>query len=208
MDKYFESFLLFKPKEVVSGDFYWFYSLDPKTCFVAVVDCTGHGVPGAFMSLIGYRLLNEIIEKEKIHDPAKVLDHMDKGIRKALSQDKTNNTDGMDVCLVKLISEDQHFSISKCVFAGAKRKLFIYHDENGDVEVKNGDRRSIGGLRSHHGTKVVFSNQSCKLNPGDILYLTSDGFIDQNSPKRERFGIKSFVNLLNTITQHTLSEQK
>ncbi|NJM15530.1 MAG: GAF domain-containing protein [Bacteroidales bacterium] len=86
MDAYFNSFVLFKPKDVVSGDFYWFAPLGERSCLIAVIDCTGHGVPGAFMSLIGNRLLNEIVNEKKIHDPAVILEELDAGIVKALKQ--------------------------------------------------------------------------------------------------------------------------
>ncbi len=106
MKKYLDIFILYSPKDIVSGDFYWFIHLPAKNefsekKFIATVDCTGHGVPGAFMSMIGMQLLNKIVSEDKILNPAEILLKLHKGIIYALKQEKTENSDGMDVCLCK-----------------------------------------------------------------------------------------------------------
>ncbi len=206
MDKYFESFVLFRPKDVVSGDFYWFYPLDVNTCFAAVVDCTGHGVPGAFMSLIGHQALNGIIEKEKVHDPAQILEMLDKSIVHALKQDQTDNMDGMDVCLIRLDKGKSHGTpVQRLNFAGAKRNLYLNHQ--GDCEILKATRRSIGGFQSRK-KKEVFTTFDKIVYPGDWLYLSSDGFSDQNNPERVRFGSNKVVALLQEISGKDPEEQK
>ena len=97
--KYFDHFIIYKPKDIVSGDFYWYTELENRV-YLASVDCTGHGVPGAFMSMIGSRLLNEIVIEKEITDPAKILALLNSKIIEALRQNETENADGMDVCLI------------------------------------------------------------------------------------------------------------
>ena len=128
IDQFFDSFILFKPKDVVSGDFYWFKHLENKnseaeTSFFAAVDCTGHGIPGAFMSMIGIQLLNKIVSENRITSPADILAKLNRGIRWALKQDATQNRDGMDVCLCRL--EKQADGTTKLTFSGAKLPLFL-----------------------------------------------------------------------------------
>jgi serine phosphatase RsbU (regulator of sigma subunit) len=203
MDKYFGSFVLFRPKDVVSGDFYWFYPLDDTSCLVAVVDCTGHGVPGAFMSLIGNRILNDTVGNLKITEPGKILERLDAEVRKALKQDQTDNQDGMDVCMVKISRNNAKGAT--VVFAGAKRNLYVWRD--GQVEPIEGDRRSIGGFfqaRELNG----FTNRQLKLAKGDQLYLSSDGYKDQNNPGRERVGTKKFLEWLGQVSAYEMGKQK
>ncbi|MFC2138264.1 PP2C family protein-serine/threonine phosphatase, partial [Bacteroidota bacterium] len=216
INQYFETFIIYKPKDIVSGDFYWFTPIKSENdvvekVFFAVVDCTGHGVPGAFMSLIGNRLLNEIVIEKKIYNPAQILEFLNVGIQVALKQDQTDNNDGMDVvlCCIEKNSSAKKFSDSKTfniTFSGAKRPLY-YVESNKNLKMLRGNRKSIGGLRAKR-SKVFYENKMVSLTKGDILYLSSDGLIDQNSPKRDRFGSKNFVNLINNIKSKALSEQK
>jgi len=125
MDKFLNHFLIYRPRDIVSGDFYWFAvqeaGTEHETIFVAAVDCTGHGVPGAFMSLIGSTLLNETVRVKKIDHPASILEQLDEGVMKALKQDKTHNDDGMDVCLCRIERlDDGNYQI---LYAGAQRPL-------------------------------------------------------------------------------------
>lgn len=207
LNKCFESFILFRPKDVVSGDFYWFYPLQNKNCLVAVVDCTGHGVPGAFMSLIGNRILTEIVEKENIYAPAEILNRLDEKTKKALRQDKTNNNDGMDIALARITYPQNNSESIQIAFAGAKRKLFIKKQENDKVTTINGTRKSIGGIRLRK-TDVEFMETSVNLSKGDMIYLTSDGYIDQNNRERQRFGSQRLMQLFTKISNEKLTKQK
>ncbi len=208
MKKHFDFFNIFRPKDIVSGDFYWFTKLKIENkffIFVAVVDCTGHGVPGAFMSMIGSRLLSEIVKERKIIDTAKILELLDDGIKKSLKQAQTENNDGMDLCLCRFEKmENENINVN---FSGAKRPLFIYRDENNEIETIKPDRRSIGGKTKKRRT-VDFTNQEFFIKNEDIIYLTTDGYIDQNNLERKRFGTKQFLEITKKIARKNLKKQK
>lgn len=195
MRSYFDYFTIFRPKDIVSGDFYWFSNIDnPETnqskVFIAAVDCTGHGVPGAFMSMIGSRLLNEIVNEKRILEPNQILDNLNMGVRKALKQEQTENNEGMDVCLCMI--ETLNSGKTRVTYAGAKRPLFYFKQEKNTIATLKGDRKSIGGIKSKM-ENVPFTSKELMLNQGDLIYLTSDGIIDQNSPDRVRFGTVRFI---------------
>lgn len=194
----FESFIIYRPKDIVSGDFYWFGKTS-NTIFIAVVDCTGHGVPGAFMSMIGNSLLNEIILEKKLQDPAKILTLLNEKVIDALRQNESDNNDGMDVCLVS-------FEInSKLVkFSGAKRPLYVSR-KNNEIEEIKGTRKSIGGKKE--GIED-FSSVEIKLESGDILYLSSDGLTDQNNKERKRFGSNKLKEILQLNIDQSMENQK
>ena len=157
-----EHFLLYKPKDFVSGDFFWVEEYEKKT-FVAVIDCTGHGVPGAFMSLIGTMQLNQILSKTQ--EPSQILDQLHIGIKKALKQDIYNNDDGMDVCLCS-IEHLEEINRYKVVFAGAKRPLYYVSEES--LHQLKGTRKTIGGRGKND---QPFEQEEIWLNEGDTLYL-------------------------------------
>jgi PAS domain S-box-containing protein len=210
MEKLFRTFTIFRPKDVVSGDFYWFSRVpaqngDKEQILVATIDCTGHGVPGAFMSMIGNRLMNEIVNERRITKPNEILKYLDEGVKKALKQDQTDNNDGMDVCLVNIRKNGKNkLDLS---FAGAKRPLFYKTNGSNEIKILRGTRRSIGGARSKRN-KEVFINQDIELEKGDLIYLTSDGLMDQNAPDRKRFGTEKFIQLLEECSSLPLAEQK
>ncbi len=188
IEKYFNSFILYMPKDIVSGDFYWITSkLEGKNTIVyfAVVDCTGHGVPGAFMSMIGNRLLNEIVMERKTDSPAEILKLLNTMVRQALRQEETDNNDGMDMalCRFELHPEGTRF----LTFAGAKRPAYIIKNRENKLITHNGDRKSIGGYNLSKRA-ISFTNFEEKLEKGDMIYLFSDGIIDQNGPERKKFG--------------------
>ncbi len=195
-----EHFIIYRPKDIVSGDFYWLNRSEDKT-LIAVVDCTGHGVPGAFMSTIGTDLLNEIVNEKHITDPSSVLEMLHQGVYKRLRQGETNNRDGMDVCFctIQKAGED-HFDVT---FAGAKRPF--YYTENQTLKKFSGDSKYIGGIRQHI---QAFTNHQVRLPKGSILYLTTDGYIDSPDPERKKFGSARFQDLLDQIQSYPLSEQK
>jgi len=175
-----ESFILYKPKDIVSGDFYAFAKKE-QTILMAVADCTGHGVPGAFMSMIGTNLFNQVINEKGITKPSLILDELNIGIERALKQDETENHDGMDIVIVNMDFEDHIFEMS-----GANRPLWIIKKENRlnktippeeAIQVIKPDKHPIGGFRSDHGE--LFTNHRFEFHPGDVMYLFTDGFADQ-----------------------------
>ena len=208
IDKYFDWFVIFQPKDIVSGDFYWFNHFEDtgKSVF-AVIDCTGHGVPGAFMSMIGNRLLIEAVKEKEIIKPIDILEEIDKRIRIALMQDETSNNDGMDICVCTL----EYINDKECKvdFAGAKRPIFFSDMKAGKMKHIKGTVRGIGGKkRLREKPKKQFEEHSIILEKGEMLYLTTDGFFDLQSPNRKKFGRVNFMNILEQHYNKSLSEQK
>ncbi|MGD1841790.1 MAG: SpoIIE family protein phosphatase [Thermonemataceae bacterium] len=197
-----EHFVLFKPKDVVSGDFYWMEDAGDST-FIAVIDCTGHGVPGAFMSMIGKTLLDKLLLLKKSPSPAKLLDNLHEEVEQVLRQQDSDNRDGMDICLVEIKREVANSR--QVTFVGAKRPLYIYRKAQRTIEQIKGDRKSIGGIRLD---QTPFTNQQLFLQPDDVLYLTSDGYIDQSDKDRKKFGNTQFVELLQEVATEPLRIQK
>jgi serine phosphatase RsbU (regulator of sigma subunit) len=183
-------FLIYFPKDVVSGDFYWFSKIE-NHLFFAAVDCTGHGVPGAFMSMIGNTLLNKIINENKIFDPAQVLSALNEGVITSLRQRETGNNDGMDVCLCRIdIKNEEEFEL---YFAGARRPLYIFKDDT-IIELK-GSRSHIGG--SGLGImQTPYETYQYSLQKGDVIYLSTDGYTDNPNPDRQKFGTDKLKTLL------------
>ncbi len=207
LTKYFRNFVIYLPKDIVSGDFYWHRELtDTKhiTNYLAVVDCTGHGVPGAFMSMIGIRLLNDIISERKIYTPKEILETLDAGVIKALRQDIGENRDGMDVCFCKIETLDD--TRRRITYAGAKRDLVIYNAESKELTELKGARRSIGNYGSRR--KTDFTEFEITLHKNDVIYLSSDGYTDQNNQERKRFGKKRLYQLYSEIGSLDIKEQE
>lgn len=195
-----KSFVFFKPRNIVSGDFYWFKRVNGQS-FLAAVDCTGHGIPGAFMSMLGYSLLNEIVNEQEAPQPGEILDQLHRQIRKVLRQDQTRNKDGMDICLCS-IRKTQHAITLK--FAGANRSLY-YVAKHQLQEVK-GDRQNIGGIEGLNYTN--FNTEEAQISPGTMLYLSTDGYSDTSNVKRKSFGRKRFKQLLQEIATESIQHQK
>jgi ligand-binding sensor domain-containing protein/serine phosphatase RsbU (regulator of sigma subunit) len=214
-------FIIYKPKDIVSGDFYWFKHIEDKL-FISVNDCTGHGVPGAFMSMIGTTLLNEIVGQKHIYDPATILEELHIGVRFVLKQENNVNDDGIDMafCLIERKADGE----PQVTFVGAKRPLFViakvdenptHHIQQMEADLCNpngyclyeirGDKKSIGGRQKE--TKRTFTNQPVPCCKGDILYLTSDGFADQQNVKNEKFGTQRLKEMLLDIATKPLKEQ-
>lgn len=194
-------FLLYKPRDIVSGDFYWFSQIK-DTKFVAVIDCTGHGVPGAFMSMIGSSLLNKIVNEDDVHEPSKIMDKLHEGVRIRLKQEYSQNNDGMDVCLCRIRPEGEQTEI---VYTGAKRPLYIARKQEA-LQVLKGDRKSVGGTIREDDYK--FSQERVLLDKGTWLYLSTDGYADQNNQKRKKFGRKRLIECLEKIKMLKGVEQK
>lgn len=195
-----ESFVYFKAKDVVSGDFPWLFKTD-KYIYIAAVDCTGHGVPGAMMSLIGNLLLKDIVTKKDV-DPATLLYDLHWGVVKTLKQDAEGNTtaDGMDVamCRIDLNSNEVQYS-------GAHRPL--YHIRKGELEQFKGDKYPIGG--NQYEGKNSFSNHVINFDEGDQIYFFSDGFTDQfGGPNQLKLGPKRTRELLTNNSHLSMIEQQ
>jgi serine phosphatase RsbU (regulator of sigma subunit) len=210
--KHHNYFAIYLPKDIVAGDFYWFSNISKtrkngEYSFFAVVDCTGHGVPGGFLSMIGSRILSTIVNENHIFEPDKILDRMDRNLRMALRQEHTEIDDGMDVCLCRIEkernAEGQPNGRSRILFSGARRPLYVLNDRG--VEMIRGDRKTIGG---RYNAEMDFTNQETILNKGDRIYLTTDGITDQNSPERDKFGIDRLKEILDRTFGLPLEEQK
>jgi len=178
-------FIFFQPKDIVSGDFYWFSVVENTIVFV-VADCTGHGVPGAFMSMIGSSLLSHIVNERKILEPDQILENLNHGVISALQQNikqgEHQNDDGMDLAMCVMDKSTQ-----KLTFAGAKNPL-LYIQENELHEIR-GSRKRIGGVGRRRKKIQKFEAHQLEIQSPMMLYLFSDGFQDQfgNTP-REKFG--------------------
>ncbi|WP_291725925.1 PP2C family protein-serine/threonine phosphatase [Bernardetia sp.] len=171
-----ESFLFFQPKDIVSGDFYWFYQDEENNVSVLVVaDCTGHGVPGAFMTIMGSNFLDEIIREQKNYDPSKILYQLDHKITTSLKQINSKVNDGMDVGVLVFKRNDY-----KVQFAGAKNPLWVVRDS--EMLQYKGSKFPIGS--SQYKTAKEFETQTISVIKGDMLYLFSDGFQDQFGGKK------------------------
>jgi PAS domain S-box-containing protein len=186
-----DSFIYFKPKDIVSGDFYWF-SVQEDKLFVATVDCTGHGVPGAFMSLIGNSLLNHIVNEKKVYTPSQILTELNNGVNQALSQSKSLNDereDGMDLTLCRFDKTKNEVQI-----ACANHTAIIITD--GMFHEFQGDEISIGESYSKV-ENLAFTNHIFPFQEDSVLYLFSDGYQDQiGGPKNKKFMAGNFVNFL------------
>jgi len=201
-----ESFILFRPKDIVAGDFYWFAEKEGKF-IVAACDCTGHGVPGAFMSLISYSLLNEVLLEKNFANPAAALDTLKKGIIKSLGQtgQEGEQKDGMDMSLASFeVVEENGKKINKLSFAGANNPLYLLR--KGELIELNADKMPIG---IYLGIDRPFVNKEMELESGDTIYLFSDGYADQfGGLKGKKFTKKRYKELLLTIQHEPMIKQR
>jgi PAS domain S-box-containing protein len=193
-----DSFILYKPKDVVSGDFPWYMQIKDDI-YIAAVDCTGHGVPGALLSLIGYFLLNDIVRSRKITEPGIILDLLDEGVTTTLRQDEDSTTkDGMDIALCKINMQRREVE-----YAGAHRPLYIM--KNGVMEEIKGNKFPIGGGIFKNQTN--FTNTKIKLEAGDSIFFSSDGFPDQfGGPEVRKFGPKKIREIIERVHKLPMSE--
>ena len=199
------SFILFKPKDIVSGDFYWFTKIENKI-IIAVADCTGHGIPGAFMSVLGISLLNQIVIEEKNTDVSLILQRLDHKLKKAFdySNDLINEDkrpfDGMDISLC-CIDYDTKF----LTFSGALRPL--YHISKHDLTCLDGSRYPIGGLNLELCRR--YDSQSMNFKKGDRLFLCSDGYADQfGGPCDKKFMTKKLKSVLLKTSKFSMQTQQ
>ena len=196
-----ESFVFYKPKDIVSGDFYWFEHWGNKKMFAAV-DCTGHGVPGAFMSIVGYNLLNQAINEHGLTKPNLILNELNKGITKTLKQTFEDSAvkDGMDIALC---CYDEKTNVLE--YAGAFNSLWLIRD-NAIVEIK-ADKQPVGLFLGEE--LKSFTNQEIPVQKGDVFYVFTDGYADQfGGPKGKKFKYKNLQSILLANTSKSMAEQK
>ncbi len=190
-----ESFIYYQPKDIVSGDLYWYFKKENKL-YVAAVDCTGHGVPGALMSVVANGLLRNIIVKRNLSDPAQILFALDEELQSALISE--GSADGMDIALCEI-----DLTTKKCKFSGAFRPLLLIR-ENKITEYK-GNKFPIG---PYGGVEKHFTLHEIDLQTGDALYLFSDGYADQfGGDKNKKFNRKNFYEMLQSLQDMTMEEQ-
>jgi len=193
-------FILYLPKDIVSGDFYW-YSQKGKHLIVAAADCTGHGVPGAFMSMLGIAFLNEITGRINKYSAGLILERLRENVIKSLHQSDTGETqkDGMDIALMVLDTETKIVQ-----FAGAYNPLYIFRE--GELIEEKGDRMPIG---IHARDGEAFTNHEIQLQKGDELFVFTDGYADQfGGPKGKKLNYKKFKTLLQETTEIEGRENK
>lgn len=197
-----DSFVFFKPKNIVSGDFYWAHRIDQHQVLFAAVDCTGHGVPGAFMSIMGYHLLEQVIIEHKLTEPALILEELTKSVVRSLKQTNELESvkDGMDIALCKI--DYQNYTLE---YAGAHNSLYLIR--NGILTETKADRRSVGISAGNKARQ--FSGHTIKIEKGDCFYIFSDGYADQKGgPDNVKFFYQPFRELLVKIHQLKMDDQK
>lgn len=196
-----DTFILFKPKDIVSGDFYWFTEVGNKEFFSAV-DCTGHGVPGAFMSIIGHNSLSKIVREYGILEPGKILTQLNKEVVETLHKrsDSGEVYDGMDLALVSYDKKDKYLE-----YAGAFNPLYLIR--NGEILETKADKVSIG--RSDLNREVQFTSHRIEVQQGDTVYLFSDGYADQfGGELMKKFKYKNLKELILRIQPETMADQR
>ncbi|MDP2388543.1 MAG: tetratricopeptide repeat protein [Bacteroidota bacterium] len=198
-------FVLFRPKDIVSGDFYWATRVN-EWFVVTVADCTGHGVPGSFMSMLGISFLNEIIRKKEVTKASDVLDHLRASVIDALKQkgESGEQKDGMDIALCVI-----NMNTLEMQFAGANNPMWIVRDTNGTdtsvIEELKPDKQPV----AIHAHMHPFSNHSVQLNKGDTIYLSSDGYQDQfGGPKGKKYLTKNLKQLIIEHNHKPMNEQR
>lgn len=195
-----DSFIIYKPKDIVSGDFYWIEEWGRKI-LIAVADCTGHGVPGAFMSVVGYNMLNQAVNVYGMDKPAVILNHMNKWLYKILHQNTEEPTvkDGMDICLISIDKETKRLE-----YAGAYNPLWILR--SGKLTNLKADKFPVGvHINDEHN---IFTTREMQLEKGDQLYLFTDGFADQfGGPEGKKFKYRQLRDLIEAVAGKSMKEQ-
>ncbi|HET6227576.1 MAG TPA: tetratricopeptide repeat protein [Bacteroidia bacterium] len=188
-----QSFILYKPKAVVSGDFYWMYKAGNKL-ICAITDCTGHGVPGAFMSLLGSNMLENVVQKNNVVQPSKILDALNKEVVTRLGN-QSNDGDikhGMDIAVISIDT-----TLNQLQYSGAHNPIYIARGSE-LIEIK-ADKMTIGFDSKQNS--ILYTNKTTDLKKGDMIYMFTDGFPDQiGGPRRKKFFYAPFRRLLSSIS--------
>ncbi len=202
-------FILFKPKDIVSGDFYWMHSYpaSPITAaetYIAAVDCTGHGVPGALVSVVGNNGLNRCVKEFGIHDTGKILDKLSELVEETFEKSVDELKDGMDISLLKITAHKTD-SIAKVQWSGANNPLWILKKNTGKVEEIKADKQPIGKFMD----RKLFTSHQLELGKGDRVFLFTDGYADQfGGPAGKKFKYKQFEEILLATNKLSLADQK
>ncbi len=197
-----EHFVLYKPRDWVSGDFWWADELRGKK-YLVVADCTGHGVPGAMMTMIGNTLLNKIIRFENLNDPAQILNQLHREVHAVLQQKETGNSEGMDMGIA--IWEKNEDKTASLCYAGAKSVLYFWNHQTQEVHRLDGVRKSVGGF---YREQKDFFNKCVLIPHNSIIYMCTDGYMDQNDRTRRRFGERRLYQSLISVGHLPIGEQK
>jgi len=194
-----DAFIYYRPKDIVCGDFYWFAHREDEVV-MAAIDCTGHGVPGALMTVIGNSILHQIVNFSGITDPAKILNQLDRKLLETLRHHGGAITnDGMDVSVCRY-----RISKKELTFAGAKRPLYLF--KKGELLEIKGNKFPIGSFQ--YDTEKLFTEHRLNVNAGDSIYMFSDGYQDQfGGPEGKKFMVGSFRELLQEIQQMPMKDQ-
>ena len=194
-----DAFIYLRPREVVSGDFYWFSRFGEQKIIICG-DCTGHGVPGAFMTLLGNDLLHTVVNEHRVLRPAALLEELDMRLRKLLAVSACEDVpDGMELSVCSLDTQTR-----QVVYAGAR--LPLYHVHEGKVTLIRGTRRAIGGRR--RARALPFAETFIQADPGDVLYMSTDGYQDQFGGEKGRKYMRGrFQALLTSIAAYPMNEQ-
>ncbi len=197
-------FVLYMPKDILSGDFFW-YAKKNNLQFIAAADCTGHGVPGAFMSIVGNTLLNEIVNDKGITKPGDILLELHKSVKTALSNKNSDSErrDGMDIALCCIDS-----NLKSIEYSGANRPLWIFRkNKNYELEITKATKFPIGGLELEESR--TYQNHTVEIYEGDFIYIFSDGFADQfGGPRGKKFMVSNMQKQLADNLQFSMPEQK
>ena len=184
------SFVLYMTKDIVSGDFYWFTHFEDCS-IIAAVDCTGHGVPGAFMSLIGHNQLNRIVNEEKIIDPKDILLELNNGVLGVLHKNESESKDGMDIAICKINHKKNTLE-----YSGAMRPLWIINKAGELTEIK-ADKIPIGTKQKDRDETIAYTTHTIETNKGDTFYIFTDGYADQfGGAKDKKYSSGKFKELL------------
>lgn len=199
-------FIIYEPRDIIAGDFYWF-SRHEKYLFIAVVDCTGHGVPGALLSMVGNLILKEIVDQNREIHPRKILQQMHQRVTRILKQERVNSNsrEGMEISLCRIDLEK-----NRLLYAGAGRPLYLVrrNEESGiwEVQLIRGNRKGIGGQRRHLARS--YADHEIRMHVDDMLYIMTDGFVDQMNEDGLKFGSRKLRDLLVQIAPLGMAEQK
>jgi serine phosphatase RsbU (regulator of sigma subunit)/Tfp pilus assembly protein PilF len=209
-DLHVDCFILFKPKDIVSGDFYWIHN-NPSTksteneVYIAAVDCTGHGVPGALVSVVGNNGLNRCVKEFGIHDTGKILDKLSELVEETFEKSENELKDGMDISLLKINSNESDKNSVQLQWSGANNPIWIIKKDSDVLEEIKANKQPVGKFDD----RTSFTTNQLTLQKGDRLYLFTDGYADQfGGPKGKKFKYRQLEELLLSTTHLALNDQK
>ena len=191
--EFLDFFTIYLPKDIVSGDFYMYEKLPCGGFITVVADCTGHGVPGAFMSLIGYDILEQIIKISGITSPVEILELLSEKFSKTLKQDSEHNTDGIDLSICKFEPGEGYYDVT---FSGTRSSVYVFSEKENKISKIRGSQRQIGYGFEATDKSYSFEPHYFKFMPKDFIVMLSDGLIDQCDKNRRRFGSQRFSEFL------------